>query len=147
MSKSEGNIFQLKAALDEYGREAVVAYLISGHYRQPIGVRGVADGGSGRPGREASEFLQDGARARFRGSLGGTTAGRFRRVSPESGGEPERRLEAFREALADDFNTPRAMAEVFELVAEANRDEVPGAVEAVAEMLELVGLGTLAGAG
>ncbi|HEX8050237.1 MAG TPA: cysteine--tRNA ligase, partial [Solirubrobacterales bacterium] len=36
MSKSEGNIFQLSEALDTYGREAVVAYLISGHYRQPL---------------------------------------------------------------------------------------------------------------
>ena len=32
--------------------------------------------------------------------------------------------ESFREALADDFNTPKAMAEVFELVGEANREEV-----------------------
>ncbi|MGE5408534.1 MAG: cysteine--tRNA ligase, partial [Syntrophothermus sp.] len=36
MSKSEGNIFQLSEALDRYGREAVVAYLTSGHYRQPL---------------------------------------------------------------------------------------------------------------
>ena len=36
MSKSEGNIFQLSEALDRYGREAVVDYLISGHYRQPL---------------------------------------------------------------------------------------------------------------
>ena len=36
MSKSDGNIFQLWEALDRYGREAVVAYLISGHYRQPL---------------------------------------------------------------------------------------------------------------
>jgi cysteinyl-tRNA synthetase len=36
------------------------------------------------------------------------------------------------------------MAEVFELIAEANReDELAGAVEAVSEMVELVGLGTL----
>ena len=35
-------------------------------------------------------------------------------------------VEAFRDALADDFNTPRAMAEVFELVGEANRGEVAG---------------------
>jgi cysteinyl-tRNA synthetase len=53
-------------------------------------------------------------------------------------------LDAFREALADDFNTPRAMAEVFELVGEANRGDVPGAPEAVLEMLGLVGLGSLA---
>jgi cysteinyl-tRNA synthetase len=61
-----------------------------------------------------------------------------------SGGTPpDSRIEAFREALADDFNTPRALAEVSELVAEANREEIPGAPEAVREMLELVGLGTL----
>ena len=36
MSKSEGNIFQLSEALERYGREAVVDYLISGHYRQPL---------------------------------------------------------------------------------------------------------------
>jgi cysteinyl-tRNA synthetase len=53
-------------------------------------------------------------------------------------------LEAFRDALADDFNTPRAMAEAFELAAEANRNEVPGASAALREMLELVGLGSLA---
>jgi cysteinyl-tRNA synthetase len=53
-------------------------------------------------------------------------------------------VEAFRAALADDFNTPRAMAEAFELVAEANRGEVPGAPEALREMLALVGLESLA---
>jgi cysteinyl-tRNA synthetase len=54
------------------------------------------------------------------------------------------RVEAFRGALADDFNTPRAMAEAFELVGEANRaDELLGASAAVAEMLELVGLASV----
>jgi cysteinyl-tRNA synthetase len=53
-------------------------------------------------------------------------------------------LGSFKDALADDFNTPRAMAEVFELVADANRGEIAGAPEAVREMLELVGLGSLA---
>src|SRR5690606_35448079 len=36
MSKSEGNIFQLSEALDRFGAEAVVTYLTSGHYRQPL---------------------------------------------------------------------------------------------------------------
>ena len=45
----------------------------------------------------------------------------------------------------DDFNTPRALAEAFELVGDANRGEVaPEAAGLVlAEMLELVGLSTL----
>ncbi len=36
MSKSVGNIFQLSTAIDEYGPEAVVGFLVSGHYRQPL---------------------------------------------------------------------------------------------------------------
>jgi cysteinyl-tRNA synthetase len=36
------------------------------------------------------------------------------------------------------------MAQVSELVAEANREKIPGASEAVKEMLELLGLGSLA---
>ncbi|HEU4736365.1 MAG TPA: DALR domain-containing protein, partial [Solirubrobacterales bacterium] len=56
------------------------------------------------------------------------------------------RVESFRGALADDFNTPRAMAEAFELVGEANRGEIPSteAAAALAEMLALVGLSSLA---
>jgi cysteinyl-tRNA synthetase len=144
MSKSEGNIFQLKEALDRYGREAVVAYLISGHYRQPLAF--------GELPMEEAVARVERLRNFFRGQrgpdFGGNPAEQQRGGSggspPKSGGGPEERLEAFREALADDFNTPRAMAEVFELVAEANRDEIPGAAEAVAEMLDLVGLGSLA---
>lgn len=145
MSKSEGNIFQLKAALDTYGREAVVAYLISGHYRQPLAF------GEG-PMEEAVarvERLRNFFRSRRGSAFGGASAEQQRGGSgespPKSDHRTEERLEAFRGALADDFNTPRAMAEVFELVAEANRGDVPGAVEAVAEMLEVVGLGTLGG--
>jgi cysteinyl-tRNA synthetase len=139
MSKSEGNIFQLSEALDSYGREAVVAYLISGHYRQPLAFgeeqmeQAVAQverlrnffrehSGAGEPGEGPSEQQRG-------GSAGSPAAGR---------------LNAFRDALADDFNTPRAMAEVFELVGEANRGEVQGAPRVVREMLELVGLESLA---
>jgi cysteinyl-tRNA synthetase len=138
MSKSEGNIFQLSEALDRYGREAVVLYLISGHYRQPLAfgpeqmeqaVAGVErirnffrEHPVGEPGEAPSEQQREGS----------------------AGTSPGSRIEAFREALADDFNTPRAMAEVFELVAEANREEVPGAPEALREMLDVLGLASLA---
>jgi cysteinyl-tRNA synthetase len=54
------------------------------------------------------------------------------------------RRELFLGALADDFNTPRALAQVFELVSDANREEVPGAPEAVRDMLGLLGLESLA---
>jgi cysteinyl-tRNA synthetase len=145
MSKSEGNIFQLKEALDRYGSEAVVAYLVSGHYRQPLAF--------GELQMEEAvarvERIRNFFRTRQGIASGGTSPEQQRGGSGESPPEAthgsQQRLGAFKDALADDFNTPRAMAELFELVGEANRDEVPGAVEAVAEMLGLVGLGSLSG--
>jgi len=143
MSKSEGNIFQLSTALDTYGREAVVAYLISGHYRQPLafGPEQMEEAVA-RVERLRNFFrenpLQAAGRAPGEGSAGKQRGG-------PGDPSPGARAEAFRVALADDFNTPRALAEVSELVGEANRGDVPGdeAAPVVAEMLELVGLSTL----
>ncbi len=165
MAKSEGNIFQLSEALDRYGREAVVDYLISGHYRQPLAFDSgqmeqamarverlrnffrehPAAGDSGRPPTEqqrgGSAGIPPESPAAGR-SLTEQQRGGSAGIPPESPAAV--RLEAFRGALADDFNTPRAMAEAFELVAEANREEVLGAPEALREMLYLVGLESLA---
>ncbi|HEY0391770.1 MAG TPA: cysteine--tRNA ligase [Solirubrobacterales bacterium] len=168
MSKSEGNIFQLSEALDQYGSEAVVAYLISGHYRQPLafGPRQMEEAVAqverlrnffrehpatasaptsssartrpvGEPlGEGPPEPAEDPGSEQKRGGSAGPSPG-------SSDDSAASRVESFRDALADDFNTPRAMAEVFELVGEANRDDVSGASEALAEMLDLVGLGSL----
>jgi cysteinyl-tRNA synthetase len=147
MSKSEGNIFQLSEALDRYGREAVVAYLISGHYRQPL-----AFGPEQMEQAVAQvERLRNFFRERLVGEASGEGPTEQRRggsvgPSPDaSRSKVASRVESFRDALADDFNTPRAMAEVFELVGEANREEVSAreAVPALAEMLALVGLSSL----
>jgi cysteinyl-tRNA synthetase len=125
MSKSEGNIFQLSEALDRYGRETVVAYLVSGHYRQPLAF--------GEEQMEQARAQVERLRNFFREHPVG-----------EGTGESSPRLNAFKEALADDFNTPRAMAEAFELVGEANRGEVVGSAETVREMLTLLGLESIA---
>ena len=147
MSKSEGNIFQLSEALDRYGREAVVAYLISGHYRQPLAfgqdemqqavaqVERLKNFFREHPlGEDSGEGLPE----QQRGGSG--------RPPPESPRNAvASRVEGFRSALADDFNTPRAMAEAFELMGKTNRGEVPAreAAQALAEMLALVGLSSL----
>jgi cysteinyl-tRNA synthetase len=124
MSKSVGNIFQLSEALDRFGAEALLTYLTSGHYRQPL------------------EFSEDALRQ---------AAARVERVrnylaAPAVGGEDpfvaERRRE-FLDALAEDFNTPRAWAALFELIAEGNRRPLPGARAALAELLPLLGLESL----
>jgi cysteinyl-tRNA synthetase len=143
MSKSEGNIFQLSEALDRYGREAVVAYLISGHYRQPLAF------GEEQIEQAAAqvERLRNFFRDHLLGDSGEGPPEQQRGPSPESPRNAvAARVESFRDALADDFNTPRAMAEAFELVGDTNRGEVPAheAVKALAEMLALVGLGSLA---
>jgi len=122
MSKSDGNIFQLSQALDTYGREAVVAYLISGHYRQPLAF--------GPEQMEESVARVERLRNFFREN-----------PVAAAGQAPE----AFKAALADDFNTPRALAVIFDLVGAANRGEVDASTAAgeIAAMLDLVGLGTL----
>ena len=125
MSKSVGNIFQLSEALDRFGAEALLTYLSSGHYRQPL------------------EFSEDALRQ---------AAARLERVrnylaEPAAEGEEdavvaERRRE-FLDALADDFNTPRAWAALFELIAEGNRRPLAGAHAALRELLPLLGLESL----
>lgn len=143
MSKSDGNIFQLSEALDRYGRDAVVAYLISGHYRQPLAF------GSEQMQQAVAQVERLRNFFREHPVEAGLAVGEDGDVPPSliggsSGTSPSSRTEAFFSALADDFNTPRAMAEVFELVGEANRGEVPGAAEAVHAMLDVLGLGNLA---
>jgi cysteinyl-tRNA synthetase len=124
MSKSVGNIFQLSEAIERFGGQTVVAYLASGHYRQPLAF-------------SEEQLAEAAARVdRIRNYL---------RDAP--GGEPEPflvdRRQAFLDALADDFKTPQAFAVIFEIVAEGNRRELPGARAVLEELLPLLGLESL----
>jgi cysteinyl-tRNA synthetase len=124
MSKSEGNIFQLSEALERFGGQTVVAYLAWGHYRQPIAF--------------SDELLEE----------AGQRVERIRNYLRDApGGEPdplvEEKRQAFLDALADDFNTPQAFAALFEIIAEGNRRELPGARPALEELLPLLGLDSL----
>jgi len=149
MSKSEGNIFQLSEALDRYGREAVVAYLISGHYRQPLAFGPEQMDQAVARVERLRNFFREHSVGEESGEGSSERVGRDPGEAPSeqqrgsAGTSPRSRLEAFKAALAEDFNTPQAIAEVSELVAEANREEVPGAPAAVREMLELLGLDSL----
>ena len=71
----------------------------------------------------------------------------FLRDAERAGGGPDplvsEREQAFAGALADDFNTPRALAELFEIVAEGNRRPLAGAHESVERLLPLLGLESL----
>jgi cysteinyl-tRNA synthetase len=124
MSKSVGNIFQLSEAIERYGGQTVVAYLASGHYRQPLAF-------SDEQLTEAAARVE-----RIRN---------YFRDAPS--GEPDAfladRRQAFLDALADDFKTPQAFAVLFEIIAEGNRRELPGAREVLTELLPLLGLDSL----
>jgi len=103
MSKSVGNIQLLHAALDRFGRDALVMYFVAGHYRQPLAF--------------SPATLADAAKSveRIRD---------FGRRIDRSAPEPEAFapfLARFRDALADDFNTPAARAALFDWVSEGNR--------------------------
>ena len=131
MAKSVGNVFLLHQALDRYGAEPIVDFLLSGHYRQPLAF-------SAEQLEEASARIE-----RFRNFF------RSHPSEKESSDEEAdefalERREDFLDALAEDFNTPRAMAELHDLVTEANRRPVPGAGSVLLEMLDVVGLGSLA---
>jgi cysteinyl-tRNA synthetase len=124
MSKSVGNIFQLSEAIERYGGQTVVAYLASGHYRQPLAF-------SDEQLTEAAARVE-----RIRNYLRDAPAG-----------EPDpfllERRKTFLDALADDFNTPQAFAVLFEIVAEGNRRELSGARPVLEELLRLLGLDSL----
>jgi cysteinyl-tRNA synthetase len=124
MAKSVGNIFVLHEALARYGRDALIMYFIGGHYRQPIEF-------DDQRLEEASTRVQ---RIREAG----------RRLHPGSSPEWSAPLrERFFDALAHDFNTPAALAAVFDWVRHAN-SEPSGAGDAdLREMLGVLALENL----
>ncbi len=124
MSKSVGNTFMLHAALAAYGRDALVAYFCGGHYRQPIEFDderlAVAAAGV-RRFREAARRLTPGESPAWSAPL---------------------RTEFF-EALAEDFNTPRALAAAYDWVREANRSDPTVGDADLREMLGVLALDNL----
>jgi cysteinyl-tRNA synthetase len=160
MSKSVGNIFQLSEAIERFGRETVVAFLTSGHYRQPLEFSEVAlEQASARLDR-LRNHLAEGRRPEAAAPEGAPEpdaaadpdsepkpAAADPEPEPDAAADPDpfvaERRERLLDALADDFNTPRAWAVIFELVAEGNRRPLAGAREAFEELLPLLGLESL----
>jgi cysteinyl-tRNA synthetase len=122
MAKSVGNIRLLHGALDEFGRDAFVMWMVGAHYRKPVAY--------------TEEALEDAGRAvaRVREAL--------RRLDPDAAGL-DQFVDPFFDALADDFNTPEARAVLFEWVAEVNRrvdQGEPVGPGRIGEMLHALGL-------
>jgi cysteinyl-tRNA synthetase len=123
MSKSLGNIVALHAALEDVGRDTLIMYFCGGHYRRPMPWRDdVLDAAASR----VKTFREAGRRLR-------------RGASPD---DMRAHRDAFFAALADDFNTPEALAAAHAWVNEANRREDVGD-EHLREMLGVLGLENL----
>ncbi len=131
MAKSVGNITTLSDALELVGRDALILYLLGGHYRQPLAFSEERL----EEARQSTRRIEEFARLVSRGE--------------REDGEPAPEVSALREeflsALRDDFNTPEALAALFKLVSEGNRrlaggEDLPGAGAVLTEMLTLLGL-------
>jgi len=126
-----GQRITLTDALKEFGHPAVAMYLLGTHYSLPLG--------------DPCTGLQTGSRnvQRLRDVM--------QTLAPDEPSPPDMRhhVEAFRDALADDLNTPLAFVVLFEWVLEAERRGGgigDGDLRIMLEVLELDSLATPVGA-
>jgi cysteinyl-tRNA synthetase len=91
MSKSVGNIVSLKDALDRWGRETLLLFFLSGHWRKPLEYTDET--------MAAAAARAEGIRELFRGA---------------SVAAPDGAWDRFAAALENDFNTPEALAVLHE---------------------------------
>ena len=105
MSKSVGNIVSLREVLDTYGREAILVFFLSGHYRSPL------------------DYSDEAMRSAI------AQVETFRNAFIEPPPKREARdWQAFVAALEDDFNTPEALALMHEWRAAGQLDWLSGAL-------------------
>jgi cysteinyl-tRNA synthetase len=125
MAKSVGNVALLHEVIERYGPQAVVMYIASGHYRQPLAF---------------SEAALEQAQANVNRIR---EAGRRLWPGPSDESlEPLR--DRFFDALARDFNTAEALAVLNEWIRESARSpqQLPGDSH-LREMLTVLGLDSL----
>jgi cysteinyl-tRNA synthetase len=107
MSKSLGNFFTIQEVLKKFDGEAIRFFMLRTHYRSPFNF---------------SDTLLDEARTALRRLYTALdTAGDVKALPTIDWSEP--RAAAFRSAMDDDFNTPGALAVLFELAASVNRGQ------------------------
>ena len=130
MSKSIGNVSNLLDLIEHYDPRAYRLVLLQSHYRSPV---------------KLGQAMIDAA-VRALAGLDGFAA----RTAGVSGEMDVASLEAFRAAMDDDLDTPKAMALVFDTVRKVNvgidaGDDVSGLIAAVNEICAAVGLELSAG--
>src|SRR5882724_3823613 len=119
MSKSLGNFFTVREVLAKYDAEVVRFFIVRAHYRSPLNY--------------SDQHLDDAKAALTRLY----TALKGHDVEAATVDWNETRAARFRDAMDDDFNTPEAVAVLFELANEVNRNR---SVAAAAQLRSLAGV-------
>jgi cysteinyl-tRNA synthetase len=122
MSKSLGNFFTIREVLEKFDAEVVRFFILRAHYRSPL---------------HYSDGHMDDARLALTRLY---TA--LKEVEPDSAELDWQEAHAvrFRAALNDDFNTPVALAVLFELASEVNRHGSPVQARQLKQLAALLGL-------
>jgi len=120
MSKSLGNFFTIRDVLKKYDAEVIRFFIARAHYRSPLNYSDV--------------HIDDakGALTRLYTALADVDLGDETPAVDWN----EARARRFREAMDDDFNTPLAVAELFDLASEVNRTK---SVQAARQLKALAG--------
>jgi cysteinyl-tRNA synthetase len=106
MSKSLGNFFTIREILAEFDAVALRHYFLTSHYRSPMDF---SKEGLEEAGKAADRIFETSERAgQLLKGAGGATS------------EPQL-MDSFREEMDDDFNTPRALALIFDEARALNR--------------------------
>ena len=123
MSKSLGNIVPVGDALERFSSDALRLFFLSSHYRSPVEYRDENVQAQGRAVERLRNALRPGGGSR-------------------SAPDPAQYRERFVNAMDDDINTPRALAALFDLARDINRDREAGCgVEEAQDVLrELAGV-------
>jgi cysteinyl-tRNA synthetase len=126
MSKSTGNLVSIKDALDRFGSDAIRLFILSSHYRNPLTYS-----------EEALEASERGVE-RLRSALGQKSNGKEELAMVDVKPFEQK----FVAAMDDDFNTPQAIAVLFELAKEINRGTEQGVniTKAQHTLLKLAGI-------
>jgi len=110
MSKSIGNLVTIKDAVSTYGRDAFRIFVLGSHYRNPL------------TWSEDALLAARTAAARLERAVNGVSNSEDRADSFEDSEYKDR----FTEAMDDDFNTPQALAVLFDLSRDLNRADQNG---------------------
>ncbi|MEW6677571.1 MAG: cysteine--tRNA ligase [Pseudomonadota bacterium] len=119
MSKSLGNFFTIREVLEKYDAEVVRFFILRAHYRSPLNY--------------SDQHLDDAKAAltRLYTALKGVTVA----AAPIDWASPY--AARFKVAMDDDFNTPEALAVLFDLAGEVNRT---GSDAAAGQLVSLGGV-------